>query len=671
MLPTGMEEKDKGCFTAHDVNNSNALIEGRVVREKCKSRHIDLKIPPFYPEYRYEATMLTHSQRAVFLFLWALVCSTASAEGIKPDPGLTRVLEAKANQILERYLSTRDFQISIEAYSNGKSLPKATRAPYEPRSAAPKFSSLSIDELNTYVRQVKMDVTLTSRVKGATGKLEELLVRGLRLDKARGDKIIFSSLNIEIESEAWMKEKAELKQELATLRAEKGITTTVAPQPPTRWQQPLVIGVSILFFLSMALVGRSVSSGGFNVGRGLAAIARGMSDLGGMLGRGGDKEGFGTLQANIQAGAGGGGGTSGGEFTLESKSKYLSGAKEELLSAINQDNSFVVARYLMQLTANSESVGKAVACLELFGQEIAEQLYSMLGTQAQDAISQFLRTGSFLIPKMDLMIDVAEDVKTKLLIHSVTALGSTHKVSSLALQVTDDDLLFLVEDLDERMLPRLLLALEPTRVASLMPHAKRSKAGVYSRLVPALSNMPEAQKDSQYDAAISRAFSAIINQTKLDPYRPFMKTFQEIIDITGDEVGEEIVRELSAKPSIGSYFRQNMVTVDTFFSLPSELQNEILSALSNREIGGFAMGLEEEMRGQIFGMVAARRKGLVQEEFESLTSRGGNQALAVARKAKEVVIKMIRGMKAEGVLTPEMLAGNPEKSGTRRRKKAA
>ena len=53
-----------------------------------------------------------------------------------------------------------------------------------------------------------------------------------------------------------------------------------------------------------------------------------------------------------------------------------------------------------------------------------------------------------------------------------------------------------------------------------------------------ISKMPDAAPLEQYDEDILRAMDAIIDQTKADAQRPFLKVYQDIVEAAEDEISE-------------------------------------------------------------------------------------------------------------------------------------
>ena len=131
-------------------------------------------------------------------------------QGLSAATLLSRVFEERAAQILERYIPVRDFQVTAKVTASGKALPSA---PYDPKGLSTgTLSNLQPEELDSFVKQVKIDVLLNERLTSTRPKIQALLAKSLNLKPKRGDRITFGNLGIEVVPDEWVKEKSDLKR---------------------------------------------------------------------------------------------------------------------------------------------------------------------------------------------------------------------------------------------------------------------------------------------------------------------------------------------------------------------------------------------------------------------------------------------------------------------------
>ena len=148
----------------------------------------------------------------------APAAKTPTAPPINSRAVLSKAYQERAMKLLERYIPVKEFQISADVTPSDKALP---RTPYDPNAlTANAFENMAIEELETFVTRVQLEILIGTRLSSMKSKIDELLVKSLKLKRGR-DRIRFDSLGIEVEPEAWQKQKLEMKQEMAMLEKQK------------------------------------------------------------------------------------------------------------------------------------------------------------------------------------------------------------------------------------------------------------------------------------------------------------------------------------------------------------------------------------------------------------------------------------------------------------------
>ncbi len=114
-------------------------------------------------------------------------------------PLLSRLLQNHARTILERQLKPEEFQVFVTATAaelNSESLP------YLPAtSSALPNADTPVQLLTYWLTKVDIEVLIAERFdQTTTQKIEEILIKGLALNKSRGDKITFNKLGIKVET---------------------------------------------------------------------------------------------------------------------------------------------------------------------------------------------------------------------------------------------------------------------------------------------------------------------------------------------------------------------------------------------------------------------------------------------------------------------------------------
>ncbi len=630
---------------------------------------------------------------------------------------LSRSYEARTREVLERYLPPKEFEVIVDVTPNNKVLPNA---PYEPRAQTPGAPlNMPIEELDQYVAKLRVQVLLSNRVASSQRRVEELLNRAIATNKKRGDIVSFSPLGIDLEDETWHKEKGDLKQEIEILRSvndrvareladakatldqnqkkqdiivkntnnnsttnktdnhikndieqgkgggENANTPQDNPFMKYPWYIPSIVGgAAFLLLLGLMLLGLGLRSAGLNLGGGLASIADSMSAIGGAIGSIAPATSGGGIQSLEAKMITEGGSKSGGlaSLRIDTLHSHLLKMRNEILENMSDQTEGIILRYLTTLLANTATVSRAVIVLELLGRDAATVLFSRLGVIALDNIMMFLRTGFYDRSKVEMMLEAAEELKTKLLMETLdkTQGSPSEKVASQILQISDEELVTVALELDAEYIPRLFLYLEPRRIAGLLGSLRRLNAGKYQETVGTLVKMPEVTVAKQYDDNIAVALENVIHETKSDPQRPFLKIYQDIVEASDEDVSEMIVRELSSDPKINTYFKENVIGIHTLFLITTDQRAELIDALSNKDLAGLATGIKDEERQKIFDALTPRRRAMVTEEYESLTSRGGRQASYVFKRVRDSLVKRLKELKLEGQLMVATSSDNTE-----------
>jgi hypothetical protein len=596
--------------------------------------------------------------------------TTARAEAYEQET-LSKAYEARVRETLERHVPAKEFSVVVTAIPNGKKLPSA---PYVPKgSAAGAFSSLPVEELDLYVRSVKVEVFLSRRLNTSRRKIEELISRSLKLRANRGDKVAFSRLGIELPSDEWESERSGLRQELNLAKAEAerlnrelqaaaianskesdGKSREIAghSEPSNLWYY--IIGTLGVFTLLVLLwFARSLSKAGDSLSDAIATIGEAMAagNTVTQLITGDQVRGNTTLESKTTIeNKGGPGGMAG--LPMESLYAHLAKLREQIMDGYDASAESTVVRHLTALLRNPTSAGRGVALMELLGRDIARTLWGRIGQEAQEAIKRFQTEGVYDRSKVEMMMEAAEDIRTKLLMESFEKAGGrpSDKVAESIAQLSEDDLVTLISEIKIDLIPRLFLYFKPERIAFFLGRLKRISNDKFIAAVRMLPKMPEMTKVAEMDTAIAEALRAVISRSVADTERPFLKVYKEIVESASNDMREDIVKTLSSNARIKTYLAENIISLATLFTLPETLQLEITEALSNKDYAALAAGSVDNERAQLERMMPARRKELIVEEIETFTARGGQAAINAFTRSKEIVIARIRTMKAEGRL---------------------
>ncbi len=327
--------------------------------------------------------------------------------------------------------------------------------------------------------------------------------------------------------------------------------------------------------------------------------------------------------------------------------------RTEILENMNQATEATILHHLNTLVAADATVERAVVLLELLGKDAAANFFKRLPIHTRQVVVQFMRQGVLSRPKMELMLETAEELKTKLLVDSFDSLkaGASEEVAERIIHLSDQQLAEAFVKLPTDALARLYLYMEPAKISASLALLKKIDRTKFEQAVDMLPRMPEVAKMDSLDATIMKVLEEYVTKVQSDVQAPFLRTYQKIIEAAGEEVGGDILLKLSANARLDTYLSENLITAKTIFRLAPEARKEMVAALSNKVVAALCVGLSKEERLMLVNAAGERRRALIAEELDTLIHRGGKQTAAAASAAKNAVVQKMQIMKNEGTLS--------------------
>lgn len=680
------------------------------------------------------------SQRTILLWLFVAAVGIVTSWGASPmgrayaqgesppasesmnlagmQAAMERTLESQAKSLIERHLRPEEFQVLITV--EGKAF-QESELPYVPSTLdVHQLKDLAPSELKPYIQRVNVEILLADRFKDLTKtKIKDLLTKKLALDTARGDRITFSSLGIELDQApselalalsraeaesrdiqakvaALAKERDDSQRELSTTKTAletlksgniqklgeimestrkeidgrlkenvKGVQDDKKSSDKTFLEQNIgVITAGLLILLALLLLGVTSRYA-------VTALARSFVSIGESVRGFGEKVAEALASQTPAAGAGsqgdrGGEGSAakrtpsadeaprpGSGASLEAMQARILVLHNDLLQSMTPATEGIVLAHVGRLLESGDTAAKGVVTMELLGKDKANEIFQLLDSESQSIVRDFMRSGSYPKPKADLMLEAAEELKTKLLMAVFGEVrGSiSEKVASRILKLRIDGLAMVAKNLSAAALPRLFLYLEPRRVAEVLSALRSLDEGKYTASLRALAKVPEAERATDIDAEIIAVLDDQITVANDDTQRAYFNWYKAIAESVDEDLAEEMRNQLaSASPQLGRYVRDQMITFGTFFLLLEEIQEELVGGLSNKSLAALLSGLSDQQKARILSYLDQRRQEVVAEEIENLASKGQRQAKVAHRQAKNLIIANLKALKGSGSL---------------------
>lgn len=340
--------------------------------------------------------------------------------------------------------------------------------------------------------------------------------------------------------------------------------------------------------------------------------------------------------------------------SLEEIQARLNALHKDLLDSLNARTEPIVLAHLGRLLENPDTVGQAVLILELLGKEKANEMYELLDPESHSLIKNFLQTGSYGRPKTELMLEVGEQLKTKLLMEVFSGVRGqiSTAVASRVIKLRAKDLAMVASMLSPAVLPRLFLYLDPKRLAQVLNILKTADKTKYALSLKAIAQVPEVEKLTDLDQELTQVLDQQIAISKDDSQRPYFNWYKAIAEASDDDLADELCSQLaSASPQLESYVRDQLITFRTLFMLLEDIQEELIVSMSNRNLAALLINLDDQDKSRILVMIDQRRQEVIVEEMESLRAKGQRQVAVAHREAKSLMVANIRALKGSGSLS--------------------
>lgn len=326
---------------------------------------------------------------------------------------------------------------------------------------------------------------------------------------------------------------------------------------------------------------------------------------------------------------------------------------QDLVQSLNAKTEGIILAYIDRLLENPGTISQAVLAMELLGREKANEIFRLLDAESQAIVRDFMQTGAYERPKIEMMLEVGEQLKTKLLMEVFSEVRGQIdlSVASRILKLRAADLAVVASSLSDSALPRLFLYLDPKRLAKVLAALRAIDKTKFPRILKAVAQVPEVEKMTDLDAELVTALDQQISVSRDDSQRPYLNWYKAIAEAVDDDLAEEFCSQLaSSSPQLEKYVRDQMITFSTFFVLLEEIQEELIVGLNNKTLASLVVGLSEQERARIFVLIDQRRQDLITEEVETLKAKGQRQVNVAHREAKNLIVGSIKALKGSGTL---------------------
>ena len=343
----------------------------------------------------------------------------------------------------------------------------------------------------------------------------------------------------------------------------------------------------------------------------------------------------------------------GPQASLEQVQARILTIQNDLVQSLNPTTEGIIVAHVGRLVESGDTRAKAVLTLELLGKDKANEIFQLLDSESQSIVREFMRSGAYTKPKTEIMLEAAEELKTKLLMEVFGDVRGkiSAQVASRILKLRADDLALVASRLSQETLPRLFLYLDPKRLAEVLSALKARDAYQYASALKALPKVPGTERLTELDKELISTLDEQIAAAHDDSQKAYLGWYKAIADSVDDDVADELRENLAAaNPQLEKFVRDQMIAFGTFFLLLDEVQEELIQSLSNRNLAALVAGLNDQQKARILVMIDRRRQEIIAEEMESLSGKGQRQVNIAHRQAKNLIVANIKALKGSGNL---------------------
>jgi hypothetical protein len=267
------------------------------------------------------------------------------------------------------------------------------------------------------------------------------------------------------------------------------------------------------------------------------------------------------------------------------------------------------------------------------------------------------------------MIEAGEALKTKLFGAALPVRAQlSEQLREKLLQLKVEDLVVVALGLSGDHLARLFLYLDPDRLGKVLTGLHEKDPGRFGNTARLVLKIPDVETNLGLDKEVVGLVDQQLARASSDVHGPYLTYYKALIESVDDQLAETMSEHFAAaNPRVDRFVRESIITFSTFFKLHGDIQEEIVTSLSNKDLAALVSTLRDDLKNAIYGHLEARQREVVDEEATGLAGRGIRQVNLAHRAAKRRVVDRILQIRGTGHLSElfaKPVAGLPSVSST-------
>ena len=506
-----------------------------------------------------------------------------------------------------------------------------------------------IDELENERNDLKMDLTLTKTLLDKAER-EAMYAKALQEEAQRKKEALEAQALKERLNNDQAQKPAPQGQQVQAVPASPAVATQIIPEKEFKDQKSfedrvaqfsLAIAMIISFFVLGFVLFSGSTSFGNKFEKASQNIARGIMELRPSSASAGYSGGE-SANVNVNRSIGDPGND------LSAKHNRVEDLKKDILEnykSMGQMTQTIVISKVFEDLNQAKTVERAVCAMELLGVDEANRVFKMLGTEQKRVVLNFLSKRNYSIDKIDLMIDVAENLKSLLFAGDFKSLDAnlSDELRLLLMRFNDESISELTKSLDEDTVARLLIYFDSSRISAIASLMHPSEKDHWKSLTSALLKMPYVSDRTDLDGILIKSLENIEQRNESIQESRYLGFYKEFFENIQGDLAEYLVQNVSkANQVVSDYLSDNLITFQTYFKLAEQYQEKIVAELGLQDLGVLFAVLPDNLLSGIRKYMEQQKIDIVYDEVQIIRSLSKTQLDKQFSETKQKVIDLIK-----------------------------
>jgi hypothetical protein len=569
--------------------------------------------------------------------------STATSLAKAPDSPsnlqhrVTQSLQSRVDVLLARYLSEKDFFVEVDVELADKSAPQVGYM--DGQMIANFVNHMSAPIILALCKKISIKIMISDRVPLKFREIiTQMINQNLGFKENSSHKIEFVALPFAANNLRNSALNSSSDQQLSSSAGENLGDFTSNYQQIASFT---ILGITVLIGLSLILlaltkISRSIGDFGHSLSNAIAGLS------GSQTGSGGPSH---QLEGPLERQALAPPLLSDGDHAQ--KIRHL---RTELAALLSDHSIPTLANYINSSVLMENGVEKSAATFELLEPNVATKVRVNLNQIVIQKVHHFMNCGTYSRPKEELLVIIGEELKTRVLGQQLDHLDDQnhHDIQLMVHQLSSKDLLEIADIIDQDCLAKLYTQIDHRSVAAIIQSAKLDQQIDEHKFINALQLMPKVKDNEQLGQELLNQIQTYLNRKEsTEDIQSYLEFYKDVIEHVDADVQNAVLSEVSQFEGANDFFRENFITIETFFMLAKEFRDEIIEKTRNNQLAAIVLVIDKNLANQLIESLNPRRVEFIKEEISRLQMEGRRKYTAAGQQAVNGIINYIKSLKGD------------------------